>query len=180
MVTLCYEAMFVLMSLPACRTQAVNLHLVTSDEKAVPRRDLFLQSFDGLVLELDDGAAGGADQVVVVFAGQYVFVSGLTVMKQDLPGQSRLGKKLQSAIDRGVTYAGMAGLYLQVQLFNAYVLMGREEDVEDDITLAGGAQSLGHGELVKRPFLFQDHHFLLMLILDINIRANKRIVNMKD
>ena len=47
------------------------------DGEAVPRRDLVLQVFDVAVLELDDGAALGADHVVVMAFIDDVVVMGL-------------------------------------------------------------------------------------------------------
>jgi hypothetical protein len=37
------------------------------------------------------------------------------------------------------------------------MLMGGEEEIEDDVTLAGGAQPFAGGKLVEGEFLFQNH-----------------------
>lgn len=47
---------------------------------------------------------------------------------------------------------GMTGLELQAEPFDADVLVGEEEDIRNDIPLAGGTQSLGLGKLVERLF----------------------------
>lgn len=136
----------------------VNFEFVTSDQKAVPERNLFLQFFDGLVLKLDNGVATCTDQVIVVFTCQDMFVTGLTIVQQYFAGQSGFGKQLQSAVDRGMADAGMACLNLQVKLFNTDMLVGGQENIQDNIPLAGGTKSFVGSKFAESLFLFKDHH----------------------
>jgi hypothetical protein len=148
------------------------------DHETVACRYLLLQFFDGLVLELDDRVTPRANQVVMVLTGQRVLIAGLTVMQQDLAGQTRLGEQLEGTVDRGVADAGMAGLNLQVQFFDTDVLVGGKKEIENDVPLTRGTETLGRSKLVECPFLFEDHPAPL-LNLKFNIRTTYNFVNSK-
>ena len=124
-------------SSPAVGTEAVNFQLVAPDHKTVPRGNLVLQLFDGLVLELDDRVAAGTDQMIMVFAGQDMLVARLSVVQQNLAGQTGLYKQLEGAVDRGLPDPGIAGLDLQIQFFDTDVLVGGEEYIKDDCRAGG-------------------------------------------
>ena len=109
---------------PAAGTESVDFQLVASDHETVPGGDLVLQLFNGLVLEFDNRIASGADQVIMVLTGQDMFVARLPVVQQDLAGQAGLDKQFEGAVDRGLPYPWIAGLDLQIQLFDTDVLVG--------------------------------------------------------
>jgi len=134
--------------------------------------DLVLQLFDGLVLEFDNRVATGADQVIVVLAGQYMFVARLPVVQQDLTRQACLDKELEGAVDGGLPYPGVAGLDLQLTLFATDLLVGRKEYSHNAVSLARGMQPLAGGKHIERPFFFLDHPApLLNLIFNIKIQC---------
>ena len=118
-------------------TESVDLQLMAFDEKTISCGNFVLQFFDGLVLEFNDSAAPGANQMIMVLTGHDMLVTGLAVMHQNIAGQSGLDEKLEGAVDRGIADIGMGGLDLQVQFFNTDMLMGGEEKIEDNVSLAG-------------------------------------------
>jgi hypothetical protein len=142
----------------------------------MPCGNLALQFFDSLVLEFDDRVAAGTDQVIMVLAGQYMLVARLPVVQQDLAGQAGLHEELEGAIDGGLPYPGVAGLDLQIQFFDADVLMGGEENIEDAVPLAGGTEPLAGGKRIERSFLFLDHPAPLLNLI-INIMRRGGLVN---
>jgi len=91
--------------LPALLARPVQLQLVSLDDEAVRGGDFVLELLDGLVLELGDGAAAGADQMIMVLPFVYVLIPGLAVAELDLPCNPRFGKQLQGPVDRGVADA---------------------------------------------------------------------------
>ena len=50
-----------------------------ADDEAVPAGHRLLEGLDPIVLELDDRAAGGADQVIVVVAVEGALVAGVAI-----------------------------------------------------------------------------------------------------
>ena len=88
-------------------TQAVNLEPVAEGPKAVLPGDLLLKLLDARILELDDGAAPGADKMVVVVLPGGRFVPGLAVAEIARLGDAALGEKPKGAVDRGVADAGV-------------------------------------------------------------------------
>src|ERR671935_3144182 len=74
--------------------QPVQLELVVRDGKAVLLGYPVLQLLDLLVLELRDGAAGGADQVVMVVPVEGRLVARLPALEVPRRGEPRVGEDL--------------------------------------------------------------------------------------
>lgn len=55
------------------------------------------------VFELDDPAASGADEMVVVSFGGIVFETGNAILKAPLMGQPGLSKQFHRTVDRGIS-----------------------------------------------------------------------------
>lgn len=155
----------------AIGAETVDFQLVTSDHEAMQGGDFILQFLYGFVLELDYAVASGTDQVVMVFTGHHMLITGLAVMQQYLARQAGLHKQLQRTVDRGVADAGIAGFDLQIEFFNTDMLVGRKENVENHIPLAGGAQPFAGGETVEGFFLFQYH---APPLIELDIQFNDR------
>ena len=102
------------MLLPTVGTETIDLHLVILDQETVTCGDIFLQLFNGFILEFDDGVAASANQVIVVFPGQGMFIAGLTVIQQDLACQASLCKQLEGTIYSRMSDAGIAGFDFEV------------------------------------------------------------------
>jgi hypothetical protein len=122
-------------------------------DEPVTLGDFSLKILDGIVMEFRNGAAAGADQMVVVLPFSYVFVAGLTVAELDFPGYPRFGKELQGSIDRGIADVRMLRPEPQIELFDAHVPLGGKKRIKDDIPLTGGLESLAGNELLKNHFL---------------------------
>ena len=143
--------------LSAGGTEAIHLHLVVFDQETVTSGDFFLQFFDGFVFEFNDGVAAGTYKMIMMLPGSGMFIAGLAVMQQDLARQSRLDKQLERAVDRRMANAGIAGFNLEIEFFDADVLVGRKKNIEYDISLAGGAQTFACGKTVESFFLLENH-----------------------
>src|ERR1700737_511821 len=85
----------------AASTQPVKLHLVRSDAKAVLARHQFLERFDSIVLEFDDSAALGADQVIVMMAPERSLIARLAVAKVAGVSQAAFAQQLHRPVYRG-------------------------------------------------------------------------------
>lgn len=133
--------------------ETVQLKLMGGDDEVVGRGHIVLQLLDGLVLELDDGAAPGTDQVVVVLTFGHVLVAGLTVAELHLPGDARFREQLEGAVDRGVTNVRVLCPELEVQLLDAQVAVGGEEGIKNDIPLAGRLEPV-LGDVIMEDLLF--------------------------
>src|SRR5687767_4703042 len=82
-------------------TQAVELVAVPDDlEAAQAIGDPVLQALDLVILELEDQAAAGTDEVIVVLAGD--LVARLPVAELALVREAAVDQELERAIDGGV------------------------------------------------------------------------------
>src|SRR5438552_3154437 len=88
------------LSLLAGLAEPVELQLVVGDGEAVLRGDAVLKLLDALVLELDDVAAGSADEMVVVMPIEGSLVAGLPALEVAGAGEARVGEDLHGPIDR--------------------------------------------------------------------------------
>ena len=92
-----------LMSALAVGTEADDLHGVIGHLEAVLPGDRFLAGFDDLIGKLDDGAASGANEVVVVFfESDFVFFA--IFAKRDRLDKIRFFKEGEGAVDGGDPY----------------------------------------------------------------------------
>lgn len=137
--------------------KAVHFHLMAFDQKTMTRGDLFLQLFDGFVLEFDDGVAAGTYQVVMMLTRRDMFIACLAVMQQNLACQAGLGEQLERAIHGGEADARIAGFYFKVEFFDTDMLMSGEEYIEDDVTLTGGAKTFCRRKIVEYLLFFENH-----------------------
>lgn len=102
---------------------------------------LLLQLLDAGLLELDDIGALDAYQVVVVRGVVCKLVAGEPVTEAPLVRDPALGKELERTVDRGVPDARVTGANLGEKLFDAYVIFGAKERVDDEPALIGRAKS---------------------------------------
>src|SRR5664280_3291389 len=100
--------------LPTFCADSIQLKLVSLDQEAVTAGHIGLELFNGLVLELDNGPAAGADQVVVVLPLGNVLVARLAVAELDFAGNPRFGEELQGAVDRRIADPRVFGPKLQI------------------------------------------------------------------
>src|SRR5712692_1893391 len=129
----------------AASTQPVKLHLVRSDAKAVLARHQFLERLDSIVFELDDPAALGADQMVVMMAPERSLVARLAIAKVAGVSQSTFAQQLHRPIYRGHRDLGILLANLGPHILYRQVPPHGEEPLQDQRSLTGVLQTaLGH------------------------------------
>lgn len=137
----------------ATRAEAVQFQSVGLDHKAVFRRDLFLEPFDLTILKLDNGAATGTDEMVVVtFVGDVV-VLGLGA---EVPGLGNAGfaKEIQRAVDSGKTKMRVFFRELMVHGLGRDVFLSKKRR-QDQLALAGQLQLMLGQVLAKHLHFFE-------------------------
>lgn len=137
----------------AARAEAVQFQSMGLNDKAILGGDFFLQSFDFAILELDNGAATRADQMVVV-----AFVGDVVVLRLGAEvsslGYSCLAKQIQGAIDGGEAKVRILLRELVVHGFSRHVLLSQERR-QDQFALASQLQLMLGQMLAKHIHLFQ-------------------------
>jgi hypothetical protein len=126
-------------------------------KKTMARCNVILQFLDGFVFKLDHRITAGANQMIVVFPFHHMFIAGLSVVQQHFPGQSGFDKQFERAVNRGAADSGVSSLDFKIQLFNADMLVGGKEKIEDNVTLTGGAKAFAGGKPVEGALFFENH-----------------------
>lgn len=104
-----------------------------------------LKLLDGRFFELDDGAAGCANQVIMVGCAVRQLVAREIVPEVEFIGEPTFGQHLQRAVDRCVADSGVALLDQGQEVFDGQVAPGVDEGIDNDPALFGRAQALaGH------------------------------------
>ncbi len=135
----------------AARTEAVELEAVGLDGEPIAGGDFLLQLFNFAVFKLDDLAATGANEMIMVALVRDVVVLGLRAEVPGL-GESRVAKEVQRPIDGGQSQVGVGLGELVIHGFGGYVFLS-EECREDEFTLTGVLQ------LVLSQMLLERFHF---------------------
>lgn len=122
-------------SMAAARAEAVQFQSMGLDDKPILRCDLLLQPFDLAILELHNGTAPRADEMIVMtFVGDVVVlrlgaeVSGL--------GNAGFAKQVQRTVDGGEAEMRILLRELMVHGFGRDVFLP-EECRQDQLALAG-------------------------------------------
>jgi hypothetical protein len=134
----------------AAGAEAVQFEAVGLNGEAVFGSDFFLQAFNFAVFELDDLAAAGANQVVVVsFVGDVVILG----LGAEMAGLSQAGfaKQIERAVDRGQAEMGVALRQLVIHRFRRDMFLAKK-GAEDQFALAGEL------ELMFGQVVFQGLH----------------------
>lgn len=140
----------------AGRTEAVEFQTMGLNGKAIACGDLFLQAFNLAILELDDLAATGTDEVVVMTLMGNVVVLGLRTEVTGL-GQPRVAEEIEGTIDCGKTEVRVLFGELVVHRLRRDVFLFQEVS-QDQLALARQLQ------LMLFEVLFEHLHFLRSLI----------------
>ena len=133
--------------------RAVNLVAMRVDDKPVLTRHLGLTRLDDGVLELEDGTANRANQVIVVIVGGHGLVPRLTVRKVPLVCDARLGEQLQRPVHRSRADAGHALDHQLEQVVHGNVASGGIKLVENHVPLPSVLQPARvheHGQTFTR------------------------------
>jgi len=72
--------------------------------------------------------------MVLTFIG--MLISGLSVSELNFSGNTGFGKEFECPVNGRVTDSGMFTSKLEIQLFNAYMPVGGEKAVEDNVALS--------------------------------------------
>src|ERR1700686_2548458 len=136
---------------PAVHAQPVQLQLVSRDREAVLMRHLILELLDPLVLELDDGVAGGADEGIGVVGVGGGLVPGLAVVEVARAGEPGVGEDLHGPVDGRGADVSVAARNLGEKLVDAEVAGRIEESVDDEIARARRLEA-SLGDPAPQPF----------------------------
>ena len=123
----------------AAAAEAEDLVAVALDHEADLLRRLVLQALDLRARELEDVAAGLADEVVVVGPLVVGLEAALPVEGQ-LAREPRLLQQLQGAVDGGAADVGPALLHEGQEVVHGEVLLRPQEGVEDHLALLAALQ----------------------------------------
>ena len=140
---------------------AVKFHPVMKDFEAMAPRNPMLKGFKPIVFKFEDLSTAQADEMVMVGSLGSGFVSGLTIGKFSLGGETQAGEKLEGPIDRGITDLRIRLGHLGIDLRKVLMACGVEEDVEDLCPLPGGLEPLFRNQSLK---LIELHGFPLFEI----------------
>ncbi len=122
----------------AARAEAIELKTVGLNGKSVAGGDFFLKPFNFAVFKLDDLAAAGANEVIVVALMRDVIVLGLRAEVPGL-GESRIAKQIQCPVNGGQSEMWIGFSQLVIHSFGGDMFLP-EKRREDEFTLAGELQ----------------------------------------
>ena len=137
----------------ATRAEAVQLQSVSLDDKAVLRRDLFLEPFNLTILELHNGATSGTDEVVVMAFVRDVIVLRLGPEVSGL-GDAGLTEQIQSAVNSGEPQVRVFLGELVVHGLGRHVFLSKERR-QDQLALAGQFQLMLGQMLTEHVHFFE-------------------------
>ena len=126
--------------------------------ESVAAHDLFLQLLDLFVVKLDQRAAAGADQVVVVRVLVVVLVQHAPVVEFKLASQATLLKKLQCAIYGCEPDRRILCFDDRVQILAGDVPFGIQKHIEDQIALGRSLEPRALEMLLENLLLFTFHN----------------------
>src|SRR6185369_2426670 len=127
--------------LRALIAQAADLQGVARGDEAVRAADLRLEGREAGADELDDPAAAGAHQVIVLLAAVHVLVEEAVALQALLARQAVGHQQVEIAVDRGARDLEPAPLHRRQQLFGVDVAVLRKDLVEQRQPLAGDTLS---------------------------------------
>src|SRR5262245_15422409 len=114
----------------AVRANAPDAQAVTRRLKIMLRGDLVLPVFDLFAVELDQPAAFGADQMVVVLVVVKVLVTRMGVAQTLLARQPAFGQEFESAVNGREAHGRVFNFDDVVEVFGAEMTFGFEKDFE--------------------------------------------------
>ena len=118
----------------AAGAHAVQFQFVGLYGEAVATGDFLLQTFDVFILELDDLAASGTNEVIVMPFMRHIIVLSLCPEVAGL-GQPDLAKEIQRPIDSGQTNMRIFFRELPIHLLGGDVLI-LQEHVQNMLALS--------------------------------------------
>src|SRR6187431_2630071 len=120
---------------------AVDLVAMALDREADLGRDVFLQLLDLRVRELEDLAAGPADEVVVVLP-LVVALEDALALELQLAREAGVLQELERAVDGRAAHVRPALLDELQEVVDGEVALGAQERVEDRLALVAALQAV--------------------------------------
>ena len=120
------------------RAQAIELETVGLNGEPIAGGDFLLEFFDFAVFKLNNLAAAGADEMIVMSLMRDVIVLGLRTEVPRL-GESCVAKQVQGPVDGGQSEMRISFGELVIHGFGGDVFLP-EECREDEFTLTGELQ----------------------------------------
>lgn|SRR5262249_14963630 len=111
--------------------------------------DFILQVLYLFVVKLNQRAAIGADQMIVMTVLIIVFVKRSAIVKLELSRESALFQQFQRAIDRRESNRGVLCLHKRVQVFTRNMPLSVQKHVENQIALRRTLQTLASQMFVE-------------------------------
>ncbi len=121
------------------------------NHKAIALSNPLLESLKGWILELDDFSTIQADEVIMVGSFRGGFISRFPILKFSSSGQTQLGQQLERAVNGDVADPRMGLSHLGINLREALVAGGVQEDVENLLPLLGCLQSFSRDPCFEKP-----------------------------
>jgi hypothetical protein len=137
--------------LPASGTQTVQFQLMILHDEIIFFCNILLERFNAFILELDNGTALRADEMIVVVIPALILKARKTIVKSALFSETCRSQELQRPVHRCVPDSGMLFLHPSMQFFDAHVPSGFHKYRQDDIALTRGSEPLV-GEKICQSF----------------------------
>jgi hypothetical protein len=115
---------------------------MTGNFEIMLSRNILLQLFNARVSKLDNGAAGRADEMVVMLLAAAWLVAGLPVTEMPFLGKAAFGKQLEGAVDRSVTDIGVFLAQSEVEFFGGKVGRAAKKFIQNDLPLPSRFETL--------------------------------------
>ncbi len=109
--------------------------------KTVLRRDLILLLFDRLAEKFYQFAAGGTDEMIVMFVIVVMFIAPDTITEPLLARQPAFTEQSEREIDGGEADSRILGLHQTTEVFSTEMPLGAEKREKDQLALSGSLQS---------------------------------------
>ena len=116
--------------------------------------DLLLHSFDLFAVELDQGAALSADQVIVMAVLIVMLIQCPAIVGLKLSGQTAFFQEFQRAVYRRESDCGVFCSHESVEIFARDMTFGIEKNVQNCVPLSGALQAGPLEVLVKNLGFF--------------------------
>src|SRR3954453_10144363 len=128
---------------------AEDLQVVKRGSEFLARADVELALFELGIVELDDGTAGGADEMIVMRVAADVLVVVVLLAEMDAPDEARLHQQFQRPINRGPRNLHALLFHLEEQLVGLEVVVRRKDLAHKRRALLRQLLSLTGQEVLK-------------------------------
>ncbi len=136
----------------------VQFHPMALRHKSIVLKDLFLKFLDPGIHDLDEPAALGADQMIMMPVIRGMFITAQTILALELFTKARLTQKPQGPVDRGAAYAWMFPLDITVDLVHRQMFGARKNRPKDMHPLDAKLEPLAGDIVLKGLGVFLGEH----------------------